>query len=109
MWAVNEDFWICPGCGAEVRVGGAGCPRCLPPGGRPSRHARQRTDQRERHSWEQDQRLDGLDLPDDDFNYDDFVAREFGKAPHRRMRIRWYWWATAIVLLMLMISTCGRV
>lgn len=56
-----------------------------------------------RKSWEQDSGADGLDLPGDDFDYDDFVAREFGKAPHRRVPIAWYWWATALVLLILMI------
>ena len=28
--------------------------------------------------WEQTEDYEGLDLPDDDFDYDDFIAREFG-------------------------------
>ena len=55
-----------------------------------------------RRSWEQDSDYDGLDLPDEDFDYDDFVAREFGKAPHRKVPIKWYWWVTAILLLVWM-------
>lgn len=55
-------------------------------------------------SWEQDKAVDGLDLPDDDFDYDDFVAREFGKFPHRRTGLKWYWWALAVVLLAGMIA-----
>lgn len=46
--------------------------------------------------------MDGLDLPDDEFDYDEFVDREFSETPHRRIRIKWYWWLTAVVLLMWM-------
>jgi hypothetical protein len=31
----------------------------------------------------------------------DFVAREFGSKPHRRIGIKWYWWETALVLAVL--------
>lgn len=40
-----------------------------------------------------------MNLPDDDFDYDEFIAREFGKAPHRTLGIKWYWWVLAVVLL----------
>ncbi len=33
--------------------------------------------------WKEDP-ADGLDLPDEDFDYDDFVAREFGEVAKRR-------------------------
>jgi hypothetical protein len=52
-------------------------------------------------SWEQDEIYDGLDLPDDDFDYDKFVEDEFGnsdQAPHRKIGIAWYWWVTALIL-----------
>ena len=52
-----------------------------------------------RKSWEQDSDSDGLDLPDEDFDYDEFVAREFGKLPHRKVPIKWYWWMTAVLLV----------
>lgn len=107
---VSDDLWICPGCGAELRVGVRGCPRCS----KPRRRRRRRkvpAAGAEKRSWEQDSSHDGLDLPDEDFDYDDFVAREFGKAPHRRVPIRWYWWVTAIVILLLIVlagfSLCG--
>ena len=104
---VSGDFWICPGCGAELRVGVAGCPRCA----RPTRKRRRRKVPAAgsvRRSWEQDPAQDGLGLPDDDFDYDEFVAREFGKVPHRRVPIRWYWWVTAVGLLVLMVYTGFR-
>jgi hypothetical protein len=31
----------------------------------------------------------------------DFVAREFGSKPHRRIGFKWYWWETALVLAVL--------
>ena len=46
---------------------------------------------------------DALDLPDEDFDYDEFVAKEFGHKPHRKIGIKWYWWVTAIVLLVLIV------
>ena len=83
---------VCPGCGAEVPIGPRGCPKCTRP---PKR--------RKRRSWERGPAQDGLDLPEDDFDYDEFVAREFGKVPHRRIGIAWYWWMTAVVILILLI------
>ncbi len=43
---------------------------------------------------------DGLDLPDEDdsFDYDKFVAEEFG-APHRPHGISPLWWWVAVLLL----------
>ena len=86
------DTYLCPGCGDEVPIGPRGCPKCTKP---PKR--------RKRRSWEQDSARDGLDLPDGDFDYEDFVAREFGKKPHRRIGIAWYWWLTALVILVMLI------
>lgn len=55
-----------------------------------------------KRSWEQDKMYDGLDLPDDDFDYDEFVAREFGHLPHKKTGVKWYWWLLGVVILMLM-------
>jgi hypothetical protein len=90
--AQEVDTWICPDCGAEVKVGARRCPGCGPARRRrPRRHRRRR-------SWQQDPTHDGLGLPDDDFDYDEFVAREFGegrgKPPIRRL-----WWLTALLLV----------
>ncbi len=62
-----------------------------------------------RKSWEQATEYDGLDLPDDDFDYREFTERESGGKPHRRTGIRWYWWITALVLLVLMILAGGAI
>lgn len=85
--------YVCPFCGGEVRVGKP-CPGCAKKVKKPARKP-----------WEQSKSKDGLDLPDGDFDYDDFIAREFGKAPHRVLGLKWYWWALAVALLVAMI--CG--
>jgi hypothetical protein len=90
--------YLCPGCDQEVKVGSS-CPRCS---GAPRSHAA------EKKSWEQDPSMDGLDLPDKEFDYDDFVAREFGKAPHRKRGIAWYWYLIALLLLLSMILRMFR-
>ena len=90
---MNVTHFICPGCGAEVRVGSKGCPKCTrgpkaQPGSAPK-------------PWEQDEIYDGLDLdlPDDEtFDYDEFIADEFGGRRTRSGKER-LWWVTAIVLL----------
>ena len=78
-----SEFYICPGCGAEVKVGSPGCSRCnnLDP-------------------WEieENEVYDGLDLPDDDFDYDEFVEKEWGKAIQVN-GIKLFWWITAVILL----------
>lgn len=84
--------YVCPYCGCEARVGKP-CPGCVKTTGRPKR---------KKHSWEQDKALDGLDLPDEGFDYDEFVAKEFGKAPHRSLGVRWYWWALGVVVLVVL-------
>ncbi len=78
--------YLCPSCGRQARVGRP-CPGCEKPL------------QKKKHSWESHPTSEGLDLPSDDFDYDDFVAREFGKAPHRKLGVKWYWWLLALIVL----------
>jgi hypothetical protein len=88
----DADWYACPSCGAEVRVGSRGCPQCTS-GKKPK--------------WEQDEYLDGVDPPEDasDFDYRDFIKREFGHGPSRLKPggIAWKWWITAVLLLAAMI------
>jgi hypothetical protein len=45
-------------------------------------------------------KTDALGLPDDSFNYDDFVKREFGDGEHRRPSgLNWFWWVVAVILI----------
>ena len=84
--------YVCPFCGSDVQVGKS-CPGCAKTAKKP-----------QRRSWQQDKSKDGLDLPDDDFDYEKFVASEFGKAPHRELGVKWYWWLLGVALLVAMLT-----
>jgi hypothetical protein len=86
--------YVCPYCDREVRVGEP-CPGC-------AKKAVKKV--LVEKSWKQPSSLDGLDLPDDDFDYDDFCKREFGKSPNRQTGLKWYWWLLATALLAGMIT-----
>lgn len=82
--------YLCPFCDSKVRVGSP-CPGC-------AKKVRKK-ERTKTHAWSQPSSQDGLDLPDDDFDYEAFIAREFGKAPHRSSGIKWYWWWLAVALV----------
>jgi hypothetical protein len=42
-------------------------------------------------------------MPDDDFDYDQFVRQEFGEGP-KPVTIKPVWWVTAIVLIVISIA-----
>ena len=91
----------CPTCGTEVEVGSP-CAGCAP---HKARNAPTRGKASARRKPErQAAYLDGLDLPDEDFDYDEFVAREFGKHPHRRLGVKAHWWWLGVFLLLLLIA-----
>ena len=74
---------ICPHCGVEVPPNSKSCPAC---------------GSDEQTGWSEQAHCDSFDLPDDNFDYDDFVKREFsGETPVPR-GIHWFWWLVAIVL-----------
>jgi len=74
---------ICPNCGADIPPNARACPGCGAD---------------EQTGWSDAAHTDGLDLPDEDFDYDDFVKREFGgKGPVPR-GIHWFWWIVALGL-----------
>ena len=74
----------CPNCGADVPPRAKACPEC---------------GSDEKTGWADDAHAQSLDLPDDEFNYDEFVQREFGK-PKRAPR-KTFWWLVALALLIL--------
>ncbi len=61
-----SEYFNCPHCGAEVRVGASGCRECGSDA---------------ETGWSEDALLWQADIPsaadDDDFDYDEFIAREF--------------------------------
>ncbi len=80
---------ICPCCGAEVPRNAKACPECGAD---------------ENTGWSEEAGASGLDLPDMDFDYEEFVKREFGGGKNPMPRgIHWFWWVVAILLLSLLV------
>lgn len=75
----------CPVCGADVPRNARACPGC---------GADHET------GWSEESYASGLGLPeDDDFNYDDFVRKEFGDKKEIKPRgLHWVWWIVGIGL-----------
>jgi hypothetical protein len=74
----------CPNCGSDVPSHARACPQC---------------GSDEQTGWADDAAHDSAGLPDDEFDYDDFVKREFGGADPRPRGVSWFWWVVAIVTL----------
>lgn len=83
---MQEDPFHCPECGADVSPNATGC-RC---GAR-----------KEEGRWLSSATYDGVDLPEEDFDYDEFVEREFGGRGSRKSLRDYFWWFVALVLLIL--------
>ncbi len=79
----------CPVCGEFVPRGQAACPSC---------------GSCERSGWSDGTDYDGIDLPDDpsEFDYDEFIEREFGPQRGGRKTARHLWWWVAVVLFAVM-------
>jgi hypothetical protein len=79
---------ICPVCGEEVPRNALACPECG------ADH---------QSGWREDaEPYDAVDLPDEKFDYADFVKREFGSSP-KPTETKTIWWITAIALIILLI------
>lgn len=84
---------ICPVCGENVPRGAAACPECG------ADH---------RSGWREDgDGTDGLDLPDEEFDYDEFVQHEFGGGV-KPQGISWAWWAAAVAALLAFLAMLLR-
>jgi len=80
-----EDLtFTCPVCGADVPRRAKACPEC---------------GACDKSGWRQDQYPGGLDLPGENFNYDDFVRRELeGRSP-KKTKVQWLWLIVAILIV----------
>ena len=78
----------CPNCGADVPPRAKACPEC---------------GSDDKTGWSEEAATTGLNLPDDNFNYDEFVAREFDQEKAKPHGIHWFWWVIAIVVLAVML------
>jgi uncharacterized membrane protein YvbJ len=80
---------VCPGCGEDVPRGSLACPEC---GADLNSGWRQEADT-----------YDAVDLPDEEFNYDEFVREEFGSSA-KPAAIKTIWWITAILVIVAFIA-----
>jgi len=77
---------VCPVCGADVPPNAKACPECGAD---------------ENTGWSEEAGAEQLGLPDENFDYEEFVKREFGggkknPVPHG---LHWFWWLVAILVV----------
>ena len=73
----------CPHCGADVPANAKACPKC---------------GSDETTGWSEQARYDGLDMPDENFDYEEFTKREFGGEQLKPRGLHWFWWVLAALL-----------
>ncbi len=79
---------VCPVCGEDVPRSSLACPEC---GADPN------------SGWREDAATyDALGLPDQDFNYDDFIREEFGSTP-KPAGVKAVLWIAGIVLIVVFV------
>jgi hypothetical protein len=86
----------CPHCGAEVPPNVKACPGC---------------GSDEQTGWSARAHADRLGIPDEEFNYDEFVKEEFGEKNKNAIKphsVRWVWWVVAIVVLLAVLTILSR-
>lgn len=81
---------FCPNCGAEVPPKAKACPDCGAD---------------EQTGWSESARNDHLGLPDQGFNYDEFVQREFGPRTAKPGGLHWFWWGIALLLVIAFLAS----
>lgn len=86
----------CPFCDHDARVGEP-CPGCVGKEAKKRKKASSGASKRKPKSWETSS---SADYEDDEFDYEDFCKREFGKSPHHRTGLKWYWWWLAVIVLL---------
>ena len=86
----------CPHCGAEVPANVKACPEC---------------GSDEKTGWSDRAHADRLGIPDEEFNYDEFIKEEFGEKRESRIKpsgVKWPWWVVAIAVLLTLLTLIFR-
>jgi uncharacterized membrane protein YvbJ len=79
---------VCPVCGDDVPRDALACPQCG------ADH---------NSGWREDaDAYDGVDLPKEDFSYDDFVKEEFGSQA-KPAGLKTIWWIVGIALIVALV------
>jgi hypothetical protein len=79
---------VCPNCGATVPSKARACPECGSDADT---------------GWSEAAESSGLNLPDTEFDYNEFVKEEFGDAAAKPRGIAWGWWLVGIVVLAMLL------
>jgi hypothetical protein len=90
---MNSPPETCPNCGADIPPRAKACPACGAD---------------EKTGWSDEAYASGLNLPDESFNYDEFVDREFGRKKVLPFGISWFWWVVAAALAALFTAAVIR-
>ena len=85
---MRDDEFICPVCGATVPAKARACPEC---------------GSDEKTGWSDQTIYDDTGIEDpEEFDYDEYVRREFGQGPKRSGR-QWLWWVAGVIVIGLMV------
>ena len=74
-------------CGEEVPANAKACPEC---------------GACEKSGWGEDLESSGLDLADEDFDYEKFVAEEF-EGGAKKSATQWVWWTAGFILFLILL------
>lgn len=78
----TREPFPCPVCGEDVPAGAKSCPECGACG---------------KSGWSEKAAYDGLDLPDDDFDYEKFADEEF-RGGTKKSGAQKFWIVIALIL-----------
>ncbi len=79
-----SEQWVCPNCGAEIAVRAKSCRECGAD---------------EKAGWKQDHDYSHAFPELGEFDYAEFVSKEFGKEGVKPAGTRWWVWILALALL----------
>jgi uncharacterized membrane protein YvbJ len=82
---------FCPNCGVDVPRNALACPEC---------------GSDEKSGWSESANTGNPDLPDEEFDYDEFLKDEFGSGAGKPRGISWVWWFVAVILIVLFLLFC---
>ena len=80
---------VCPNCGGDVPRNAKACPEC---------------GSSEDNGWSEAAAADNLGIPSEEFDYKEFVEREFAPKTPKPRGISWFWWIVAIIVLIVLLA-----
>ena len=79
----RETPETCPSCGADVPPGAKACPEC---------------GSDEQTGWSDEAYTSNLGIPEEKFDYNEFVEQEFGSGKPKPRPLGWLWLLVAVIL-----------